>query len=449
MRGLRSFLALLVILIGLGAYLYFVESTRTPGADDDRERVFAIEAAQIDELTIRSDSGERTTVRRAGDDWQIVEPVAAPADPAEVSGLTSSLSSLQIQRVIDKAVTDFAQYDLDDPRIEVRFRADGEEKRLSIGGKTPPGSDVYARVNDEPRVFLIAAYLESTFNRGTFDLRDKTPLRIEREAIDTVEITARGATTRLVRADGEWRLAQPLEAPADYNEVNGLISRLMSAQMRSIEDAPKGDLKAYGLAPAVVTVRAAGGEAQVSLLLGRDTDDETTVYAKVENAPEVFTVDASLLEALNRDPAEFRQKDLFDARAFNTTRIEITRAGATTAYEKTRVKDAGGKPGGKENERWRQVVPAEADVDGAKVDSLIFAATGARADSFVADRKQQVPATPELTIVIRFDDGAREDRVRFWRSGDATFASRADAPGIARVSSATLDDIIRALEDLP
>ena len=37
----------------------------------------------------------------------------------------------------------------------------------------------------------------------------------------------------------------------------------------------------------------------------------------------------SLLEDLKKDAGEYRQKDIFDARAFNTTRIEIARGGET------------------------------------------------------------------------------------------------------------------------
>ena len=56
MRGLRSFVALLVILIGLGAYLYFVESKRTPGDDGEKkEKVFTVESEKIEEITIKAD----------------------------------------------------------------------------------------------------------------------------------------------------------------------------------------------------------------------------------------------------------------------------------------------------------------------------------------------------------------------------------------------------------
>lgn len=443
MRGLRSFLALLAILVALGAYLYFVESERTPGQDEDRETVFSVEADAIEEVAITSDSGEQTRLRKTGESWQIVEPITASADSSELSGLTSSLASLEIQRVIDEQAADLDQYGLATPRVQVRFTAGGQEHRLSIGSKTPPGSDVYARSNDEGRVFLIAAHLETTFNRGTFDLRDKTVMRIDRESLNAIEIERDGRMVKLARADGEWSLTEPMAAPADYGEVNGLVTQITAAQMRSIEDTPKPDLNAYGLARPAATIRAGTGDGAVVLLLGGKAEDETAIHAKLDGRPETFTVDATLLDAVSKDPAEFRQKDLFDARAFNTQRVEVTHGGQTRAFEKQRV-----ITDGKAEEKWRKVAPAEGDVDGASVDSLLFAATGARAESFVSGAEATPPATPELIIGLRFDEGKREERVTFWRGGDRAYASRSDVPGAARIGVTTLDDIVKAFEDL-
>jgi hypothetical protein len=73
MRGLRSFGGLLVALIALGGYLYFVESKRPAGSEGDKkEKAFTVEADKIEELTIKSESGERTTLKKNGSDWQIV-----------------------------------------------------------------------------------------------------------------------------------------------------------------------------------------------------------------------------------------------------------------------------------------------------------------------------------------------------------------------------------------
>ena len=68
MRGLRSFLLLLVVCAGLAAYLYFVESKRDPSAADKKDKVFTVEADKIDEMTVKSESGEQTTLKKTGTD---------------------------------------------------------------------------------------------------------------------------------------------------------------------------------------------------------------------------------------------------------------------------------------------------------------------------------------------------------------------------------------------
>ena len=45
MRGGRSLLVLLVVALGLGAYIYFVESKRDPAGADAKEKAFSVVAA--------------------------------------------------------------------------------------------------------------------------------------------------------------------------------------------------------------------------------------------------------------------------------------------------------------------------------------------------------------------------------------------------------------------
>ena len=72
------------------------------------------------------------------------------------------------------------------------FKAGGEPQTLQIGAKTPTGSDVYAKIAGKPKVFLIPSYIESTFNRKTFDLRDKSALKIDAQKVDSLEIVSAG-----------------------------------------------------------------------------------------------------------------------------------------------------------------------------------------------------------------------------------------------------------------
>ena len=203
MRGLRSFLGLLIVLIALGSYLYFVESKRTPGDDaDKKEKVFTVEADKIDEVTVRPESGDATTLKKSGTDWQITAPQAATADAAEISGITTNLATLEQQRVIDENPADVTAFGLAQPRVEITFKTGGQEQKLLIGAKTPTGSDIYAKTAAQSKVFLIASFLDSTFNRTTFDLRDKTALKIDQGAVDSLEVTTSDRTLQFTRTNG-------------------------------------------------------------------------------------------------------------------------------------------------------------------------------------------------------------------------------------------------------
>jgi hypothetical protein len=181
MRSGRSFLVLLVLAAGLGAYIYFVEAKRDSSAPAAKAKVFGASAGLIDEVEVRAESGAITKVKRDGSSWQITEPAGVEGDTAQIATLVTTLDSLEVERVVDENPTAVAAYGLDPPRFSVAFRKEGEtaQRRLQVGGKTPTGGDVYARVEGDPKVILIAAYLENSLNRTTFDLRNKAVLKFD------------------------------------------------------------------------------------------------------------------------------------------------------------------------------------------------------------------------------------------------------------------------------
>jgi hypothetical protein len=433
-----------VVGLGLGAYVYFVESKRDPSDVDKKDKAFAVEADKIDEIVLKPESGQPTTLRKAGTAWQIVQPEPAEPDGAEITGLTSNLSTLEVQSVVDENPGDLAEYGLAPPRIEVTFKAGGQEHRLQVGRKTPPGTDLYAKRADEKRVFLIPSYLESTFNKSTFDLRDKTVLKLDRDKIDTLAITTAKGTVQFSKADGgEWQMTAPLKARADFSLVDSMVSRLHTLQMKSLVAPEAATLVGYGLDKPATTIRLGSGSSQAVLLIGKEAG-EGAVYAKDQSRPAVITIDAAIVTDATKSAGEFRQKDLFDARAFNTTRVDIVRGNETIAFEKSKTKDKDGK----EENKWKQVSPAARDVDQTKVDNLLSAITAARATGFVDSTAKTGLDKPELTVTIKFDEGKREEKVALARSGSDGYAARTGEPGAAKVDIAAIENIVKSLEAL-
>jgi hypothetical protein len=446
MRGLRSTLVLVVVFLGLLGYLYFVQSKKPATADsaEQKPKVFAVEADKIEGLQIKLASGETTTLKKTSSGWSIVEPAEAAADQTEASNITSALAGLEQQRVVDENATNLKDFGLAEPRIDVGFKISGEGdfRHLLVGDRTATGSDLYAKLPSGKRVFLIQGFIESTFSRSTFDLRDKTVLKFDRDKVDAIETTLKEGPVRLARTGTEWKLVTPVQAPADLGIVEGIISQLQGAQMLALVATDVADLAKYGLDKPDITVTVAAGSSRATLLVGGKSPDNA-VYARDTARPAVFTIPASLASDLRKSAFDYRRKDLFEFRPFNADRFEITRSGQALAFE--RVKSAGANP----QDTWKEVAPASKNVDSSKLDGALLQMANLRADAFV-DTPGPIAAlkTPAATIVVRFNDGKQEERVTIARVGQDVFASRADQPGAARLEAGRFDEALKMLDEL-
>src|SRR5215204_5687248 len=268
MRGLRSLIVLLVIAIPLGWYVYR-DSTKPPDSDEPkRDKVFTVEADKIEEIALKSESGERTRLQKSGSEWKVVAPAGVQPDTNEISSIASGIASLEMDRVVDENPPDLKEYGLAQPRIEVAFKADGKEQTLLIGQKTSPATDLYAKRGGETKVFLIPGHLEATFNKTTFDLRDKAVLKVDRDKLDALEFTAGDKTARFVKPAGEWQLTAPVQARADFSAIEAIVGRLTGLQMKSVVDAPESDTKKYALDKPAATIKVGAGSSQAALVIG-------------------------------------------------------------------------------------------------------------------------------------------------------------------------------------
>ena len=452
MRGGRSLLMLLVVALGLGAYIYFVEAKRDPTASTTkRDKVFTVESGSIEEIEVRSEAGQVTRAKKEGSDWKIVAPADLPADTAQVSALVTALESLESERTVEESPKSMAPFGLEPARFSVAFRTAGQTtmQKLDVGSKTPTGGDLYARVEGQPRLILIGSYLENSLNRSTFDLRDKTALKFTRDAADSLKLEATGVPNRtLVRQGNEWKLTAPVEARADFNGADGLVGRLAQLQMKALTaDDGTAELKKYGLDKPQAVATVGAGSSQASIAIG-GAAAEGTVYARDLSRPMVFTVESTLLDDLKRAADDFRMKDLFEFRAFNASGIDLTWNGQTATFSKEKpaaadTKDASASP----IETWKQTKPAAKDADQAKVADVLSALSSLRATSFAAKANT---TGDELVVVARYGaaDKPSTETVTFRKSGDVVHAIVAGQPGAAVVTTADFDAAVTKIKDL-
>src|SRR4029453_5588898 len=136
-------------------------------------------------------------------------------------------ASLEVNREVEASAADLKQYGLDPPRVELSFRVKGQkdEKKLALGEKTPTGGDLYARVPGQNRVFLVSSFLDSTFNKTPFALRDKAILKVERDKVEGLDLQSGTTEIQLAKKGSEWILVKPIAARADYAAVEAAVER--------------------------------------------------------------------------------------------------------------------------------------------------------------------------------------------------------------------------------
>jgi hypothetical protein len=435
MRGVTSTLAGAVVLVGLAGYIYFVDSNRPVGEEDAKERVFATTASDdVEEVQIALAAGGTTRLQKIDGHWQIVEPIKTAADEGEVSSIAGSLATLDIQREVDPTASDLARYGLMPPRIDVSFRVKGEKepRRIHFGDKAPASGELYAALPGQKRVFLVQSFLDSTFNKDTFALRDKTILAFDREKVDRLELTRGGMSMQFAKSGDSWSIVKPFAGRADFGTVEGAIERLGSARMQGISETNATDLKRFGLDPPSHVLTVGLGSTTATLSLG--ATENAVIFAKDASRPMVFTIAPTLRDDIFKDISEYRRKDMFDSRSFTANRVELRRGNETLTLE--RSKGADGK------DIWKNA--AGGTVDTAKAEDVLTRLSGIRAQSFNAARHPSLNM-PVLTAVVQFASG-KSETVTFGRSGADVIAARADEPGSATVESQSFDETMKALD---
>ena len=445
MNSGRSLLLMLVVAAGLGGYIYFVESKKDPAASDvpAKEKVFAFAPGTIEEVEISNDKAEVTRLAKKADVWSIVAPAAMDVDVAEVQTVINQLETLEKNRVIDENPASAAPFGLDPPRIKLTIKntGDGTPKVLFIGNKTPTGSDLYAKVGTEPKVFLINGYLEQSFNRKTFDLREKTALKFTRADVNSITLVQGTTRLSLEKSGNDWRLSAPTASRADTAAVDALISQIEQAKMTGITStAPTPEeLKDKGLDKPEAIVTIGAGSAKAELAIGKKEDD-THVFARDLSRPMIFSVDKTLLDGLTKKADDFRVKDAFAFRSFTATGIDVAYNGQTYTFGKKKENDTS-------LEKWVLTAPAAKDVDAAKFNDFLSTMSNLRAESFA---EKPVTGGETVTITARFGDAAapQTETVTLRKVGTAVHATRTGEPGALAVSTTDFDRAMGLFREL-
>ena len=439
MRGLTSFAAMVVVLLGLGTYIYVYQWKRPAVVVEKKTRAVEIKREAIEQFVIKPASGEASTITKTGGEWKITTPISAPADDTLMTQLETLVTGLEVTRVVEENPADLAPFGLSPPQGEITIKTSSGSTRVLFGSKAPVGNAVYAQISPSPRVILVDGELKETSNKSPLELRNNGIFTLNRDKIDGLEIQAGGHVVELAKHELDWDVKKPIATRGDLGEVSQLLTKLMSQKMASIVEHPATDSPAYRLGKPVAIVTVAAGDSRETLLIGGNAD-ASNVYARNLTRPMVFTIPTSLVDELKNGPARYRRKDVFDFQTIDATQLEIVRDGKTTVYEKSSAQGADGK--------WHEVSPNARVLDPEKIDNALSKLSYLRAVAFVPTPAGLTSGSGVTSVLVKYEEGRKSESVRLAKPGADAFAVRDEWPDAAKLDENAYGLLIASLDEL-
>lgn len=426
----RGLIIAVLVLLALGGVLYWsnhhkpseksaaLSSTTAPS-------ILKLDQGSIIQLTI-ADKGSAAVnlVKQNDGKWQITEPKELRADQDEVSGMLSSLSSLNADRVIEEKASGLEQYGLADPSVTVDIAtSDHKQRQLLFGDSTPSGGDIYAIIAGDPRVFTIAEYSKTSIDKGLNDLRDKRLLTIGPDNVSRMTLEKKGQTIEFVRIKDGWQILKPEPLRADSFAVDELARSVADARMDLSGSNNNDAATEFGQGTPVATVALTGDHGVQTLELRKNKDDYLAKSSVVDGA---YKVDASLGTTLDQSLNDFRNKKLFDFGFEDPSKLEIHEG------QKSWFLARNG------NDWWFN----GKKIDSAAVESLVeklrdLSATGFPSSGF---------SSAEIEVTVTSGQGKQVENVLISKSGDHYIARRSNEPALYQLNSSDVNDITAAAD---
>ena len=414
----RTTLIIIVLLVGIGgAYYLFFQGPSDQTSPDEKPHIHEVydvprDTVQQMEISFADAAYQNLKlVKNATGDWQLTTPFHADADSEKVNQMLDDMLNKRIKQTLE--VPELTQYGLDNtPSITLSlWTADEASPTVTfLIGKKAINFSVYVKEKSETHIFLIESSALDDLTKSPTDLRDRSVIKLNTEAVSNIEIEqkreGRSESPSAVyceKRNGTWHVTHPITATADTEEIETLLSELRSLQVFSFEadGAEANDpalLKKYGLDAPRIQTKLRDADNTYMLNIGAAIPSETgtqgRVYVKVSVYQDaVCTVSEDIFNLLNKSAFDLRDKRVIDFQRTDTIRFEIKHGAETTVGTKNY------------DGIWELQTPTgkiKADADA--VDDLLFGVDSLEAAAFIDNSTKNLAsyglASPSITVAF-------------------------------------------------
>ena len=213
--------------------------------------LMAFKLDDVQKLIIARDNGQTMEIDRDGDHWKIVKPGPYAADDMAVRTALSTLVNAKASDFIADAPGTVTQYGLEKPHLTATVVLNnGDQQSMLFGFKQSEQgkSGIYVRRGERAPVYAVAEYVMSSLDKSALDFRDRTIVKVDPEAVATVQVKNSDGEFTLKRAGTDWNvIAGGKTTEADIPVVERLLNQLRDLKGQSIVADPMPSAQPFGL----------------------------------------------------------------------------------------------------------------------------------------------------------------------------------------------------------
>jgi hypothetical protein len=262
---------------------------------------------------------------------------------------------------------------------------------------------------------------------------------LDRETIVSFEITASQGDLQFVNEGGEWRLAAPVDYPADEVAVEGLLASMAGLEVERSFEPGEVDPAAHGLEqPKLALVMTDDEGRRFSLEVGHETPLSGKRAIRRGGDDTIILSSGAFVDDLDREIDQWRSRDVIDVFEVDVASIEIT-AGEDHIHA-VRTRD-----------RWQLLEPLADLADSEQMRSLVSELNSLRVSEFLpadGDPAEFGLDSPTFTIVIIRTDVSEPVTLELGaeaeNDGAATVVCRRNGRDLFRIPASIMTRLAKA-----